>query len=302
MNSKAKITNIQKFSVKDGPGIRSIVFFKGCTLSCKWCANPENIGFDPELMFYEHKCIGCGLCIKSCISGAVSQSENMIITDRNICTVCGNCTKVCSSKARVIKGEDMTEECVLEQIDEDIPFYRNSGGGVTFSGGEPLLKAGFVADIAADYRRKGLSTAVETCGCVPWENIETVKNWIDIFLYDIKFVDHEKHITYCGRSNVQILENLRRLCITNDVIVRIPLIPGVNDTVSDIDKLCKYLTEIRNEIKGIQCLPYHDLGISKYEALGKEYELEHVKVPDQEHLERICEQFAGYGLDVQLGG
>lgn len=302
MNSTAKITNIQKFSVKDGPGIRSIVFLKGCTLSCKWCANPENIDFGQELMVYGHKCIGCGLCAGSCRSRAITMTAEGLVTDRSICTQCGECAKVCSSKARVMKGEEMTVDYVIEQIDDDIPFYRNSGGGVTFSGGEPLLHKDFVAEIAKDYKEKELGTAVETCGCVPWENIDAVREWIDLFLYDIKFIDSEKHEKYCGKGNELILDNLRKLCTTNDVIIRMPIIPGINDTDNDIKLACGFLNEIKEHIKEIHCLPYHNLGVSKYESLGRDYELDHVKAPDQEHLERIRKRFSEFGLDVQIGG
>lgn len=253
-------------------------------------------------MVYGHKCIGCGLCITSCSNGAIENKDNVINTDHSKCTSCGECTKVCASKARVIQGEDMTADYVIEQIDDDIPFYRNSGGGVTFSGGEPLLNHEFIIEVAGDYKDKGLSTAVETCGYVPWENIEKVKEFIDLFLYDIKFIDSEKHKKYCGKSNDLILDNLKKICVTNDVIIRMPLIPGINDMLEDIELACRFLNEIKDEIKEIHCLPYHNLGISKYEALGKEYELEHVKVPDQEHLEEIRKHFSDFGLDVQIGG
>lgn len=308
MDSSATVTNIQKFSVHDGPGIRSIIFTKGCPLNCMWCANPENIHFAPELMFYPDKCIGCGKCAESCPQGAIavntSPEENVITFDKTKCMNCGACTKVCFSQSRVMKGEIMSYEHVLKKVNKDIPFYRNSGGGITFSGGEPLMHPDFITCIARDCREKGLNTAVETCGFVPWENIERVIPWVDLFLFDIKFIDSRKHTEYCGQSNELILKNFKRLCEDgrSRITVRMPMIPGINDSGGDLALAGTFLRKRRERISGIHILPYHNYGASKYDALGIPYELSHLESPTDERMNKIKDTLEGYGLEVKIGG
>lgn len=302
MKDGALITNIQKFSVRDGPGIRSVVFFKGCPLRCQWCANPENIIHKKEMMFYDTKCIGCGYCVKACPEQALMIQNGAFVYDRDKCLLCGKCADACGPKARVLKGTVMTVPEVIQDLDSDEAFYRSSGGGATFSGGEPLLQPEFIKEVAMDYRKKGFNSAVETCGCVPWENIEKVKDWIDLFLYDVKFIDEEKHIVYCGGSNQIILENLKRLCETARVIVRIPIIPQINDTEADLKLLTGFLDTLQDKLEGIHILPYHNFGISKYDSLGKEYKLSHIEVPDRKHMEQIKSMLENHGLNVLIGG
>ena len=302
MEQTAIVTNIQKFSVHDGPGIRSIVFFKGCPLKCQWCANPENIYPEPELMTHLVKCIHCGLCVDSCRQEAIVVHDGEVDLLKDRCINCGACTKVCATHARVFKGEVMTVEQVRKEIDKDIPFYETSGGGVTFSGGEPLLHANFIIEIAKEYHARKLNVAVETCGCVPWSTFEAVKPWVDYFLFDLKFVDSAKHEKYCGSGNEMILSNLRKLCETNHVVVRIPIIPGINDTEEDLQLLFAFLQEIQDKVKGIHCLPYHNMGISKYEALHQEYLLSEVELPNGDYMENIQKMFEQRGLPVQIGG
>lgn len=299
MKTSAVITNIQKFSVHDGPGIRSIVFFKGCPLACQWCANPENINFNPELMCYESKCIACASCVKACPENAINAH---LAFNREKCVNCGTCAKVCGSQARILKGKTFSNEEIREKVDKDYAFYKNSGGGITFSGGEPLLHPQFILDIAKNYRDRGLNSAIETCGYVPWKNFQMVEPWIDLFLYDLKFIDAQKHERYCKKGNKLILDNLRRLCKNSQVVVRMPIIPGINDTESDLDLAGAFLSEIKSEISGIHCLPYHNLGASKYDALGIEYKLSDVEMPKNEHMETVKRKLEQYDLDVQIGG
>ena len=302
MEQQAVVTNIQKFSVHDGPGIRSILFLKGCPLRCQWCANPENIAPGPQLMVYQGKCIRCGLCISRCSQNAIIVRDESVTMDWGRCRGCGACAAVCPTQARVMKGETMTTADARRAIDRDIPFYKNSGGGVTFSGGEPLLYPDFILEIAREYRAQGLNAVVETCGCVPWETFTWVQPWIDLFLYDLKFVDCEKHRKYCGMGNELILANLRRLCESSRVVVRIPIIPGINDTQEDIDRTGRLLAELGERIEAIHCLPYHNLGFSKYEALGMEYSLSDVMLPKGGYMETIQKMFEQHGLQVQIGG
>lgn len=302
MNTHPLISNIQKFSVRDGPGIRSVVFFKGCPLRCQWCANPENINPGKELMFHQVKCIGCGRCVKACTNRAIEASDSGLIYKKEKCVLCGDCVKECFTKAREMKGEELSAAEVISDIDSDIPFYRTSGGGVTFSGGEPLLYPDFVKAVADDYKNKGFNTAVETCGCVPWENIKTVLGSIDLFLYDIKMIDEEQHIKWCGRSNAGILANLMKLTESDrNVIARIPVIPGINDG-DNIEKTGEFLGQIVNKLSEVHILPYHNFGISKYVDLGIAYNLTQINVPEAEHMNSIKQRLEKYGLTVKVGG
>ena len=302
MGETAVVTNLQKFSVHDGPGIRSILFLKGCPLHCQWCANPENIGPAPELMVYGAKCIGCGRCVDQCSRGAIAADGTGRPPDKGLCVDCGACAAVCPSGARVIKGARTTAEEARRAVDRDVPFYKNSGGGITFSGGEPLLHPDFIVEIARAYRAEGLNTAVETCGCVPWQTFEQVLPWIDLFLFDLKMMDSEKHCRYCGRGNEQILANLSRLCGQAWIIVRMPIIPGVNDSEADLRQAGAYLARYGDEIEAVHCLPYHNMGLSKYEALGRAYALQETALPNAEDMARVKELLEGYGLRVQIGG
>lgn len=300
---KDLVTNIQKFSVHDGPGIRSVVFFKGCPLSCKWCSNPENINSDPELMYHPTKCIGCGFCVDQCEFGANTVVDDQILFDASKCIDCGRCAAKCCTLAREMKGRAYTVDELVKELDKDIPFYQNSGGGITYSGGEPLLHPEMILALSSGYKAQGINSAVETCGFVPWSNIEKILSVIDLFLFDVKFIDGEKHKQYCGKSNELILDNLKKLCEKKQkVIVRIPIIPGVNDTEADLDLAGGFLQTIRSDIEYVNCLPYHNYGVSKYDALGIRYELQEIKAPEAERMEEIKKHFEAYGLCVKIGG
>lgn len=295
---KAAVTNIQKFSVHDGPGIRSVVFLKGCPLECRWCANPENIDPKPELMVYPVKCIGCGRCTEVC----PQHLAEICSKNAGSCTDCGRCAAVCSSTARVMKGEWMTTDEVIRKLDKDMIFYKNSGGGITFSGGEAMLYPEFIAEIAAAYKSRGINTAVETCGLVPWISFEKVIPYNDLFLFDVKFISREKHMMYCGQSNDTILDNLRKLCRLSRVVIRVPMIPSINDSEEELRKLGEFLSELKDSIEGVHCLPYHDFGASKYDALGIEYELPDIRIPESSYMEDIKKFLESYDLKVQIGG
>ncbi len=295
-NPSAVVTNIQKFSVHDGPGIRSVVFLKGCSLDCMWCSNPENIHPYPELMVRSNRCIGCGRCRDVCSRGLTGVCSK----NNASCTNCGNCASVCSSMAREIAGKLMNTDQVLEAIEKDAVFYKRSGGGVTFSGGEALLFPDFVASIAKRCRQQGFGSAIETCGLVPWEAFEKVISFNELFLFDLKLIDRDKHIRYCGKSNDLILNNLMKLCTRSRVIIRVPVIPSVNDSEDDIRKLCSFLSGLDGLIEDVHCLPYHELGTSKYDTLGISYRLPGILTPDTGYMNDIRNKFEKYGIKPQI--
>ncbi|NLG03551.1 MAG: glycyl-radical enzyme activating protein [Clostridia bacterium] len=298
----AIVFDIQKFSVNDGPGIRTIVFLKGCPLHCQWCANPESNAFKPELMIYPHKCIGCGKCAETCESGCFEMQGGNHIYNRSDCINCGKCTEKCYAEARRMSGKEMTAKEIIEEVDKDELFYENSGGGITFSGGEPLCYPDLVAEVLSYYKNKGISTAIETCGYVPWEDFEKVSSHLNLVMFDIKILDDEKHRKYTGVSNKEIHVNFMKISQLVTTVVRIPIIPTINDSEQDIKAFGEFVSRVRNKVKKIHILPYHKLGLNKYQALGREYSLQNLKMPSDDHMEEIKEQLESYGFYVCIGG
>jgi len=267
------ISNIQRFCMHDGPGVRTTVFFKGCPLSCEWCHNPETQSYQKELLFYEKKCIGCGSC-KAC--------------DKEPCIICGECVKNCPTEAREIVGYAYTVQEVYDQIQKDVAFYGEKGG-VTFSGGECMTQIEPLAELLKMCKKSGIHTAVDTAGYVPFENFEKVLPHTDLFLYDVKLFNPEKHKKYTGVSNKLILENLKRLfSVGVKIWVRIPIIPSVNDNVDEMKKIKKFLDEC-GHFEKIELLPYHPMGESKSRALWKTPRL--FEIPDPEKMKSLEEIF-----------
>lgn len=265
-----KIFDIQRFSIYDGGGIRTNVFFKGCNLRCLWCHNPESQNMKNELLFRKDKCIGCGKCGEICSN-----------TFTEKCTACGKCVSVCPRNAREISGRTVSADEVVRTVMRDKEFYLTSGGGVTLSGGEPLLQPEFAAEILEKCKAEGIGTAIETAGNVPWSVFERVLPYLDIILFDIKCLDEEKHKKYTGVSNSLILENAEKLKKTGKrLIFRTPVIPGVNDgEVKEIGKFCG-----GNEY---EILAYHVTGCGKYNALGRKYQLD-IEPPCREFMEKLA--------------
>ncbi len=255
---KATIFDIQRNSYVDGPGIRTAVFFKGCNLRCAWCHNPESQSASLQMLFWKNKCTGCGKCAQMCPYAGTS------------CDLCGKCTIYCPHDAREICGREYTAEELLREIIKDKPFYASSGGGVTFSGGECMLQADFLSEILRLCKAEGIHTAVDTAGDVPWESFEKVLPYTDLFLYDVKAATEALHKEGTGVSNTRILENLARLSEETEaeIIVRVPVIGGYNDTDEEISKIAAVLAPLR--IRSVELLPYHAMGEHKYAAIGKE--------------------------------
>ncbi|MBQ9098763.1 MAG: glycyl-radical enzyme activating protein [Clostridia bacterium] len=275
---KATIFDIERNSYVDGPGIRTTVFFKGCNLRCVWCHNPESQSPKPQMMFYKNKCTGCGKCKERCPNNLEK------------CGLCGKCTLYCPHDAREICGKEYTVDEVIREILKDKAFYDNSDGGVTFSGGECMLQIDFLEEILKECKKNGIHTAVDTAGYVQFEYFERILRFTDLFLYDIKCFDSEKHKQYTGVGNESILENLKRLLTTKkSVWIRIPIIPMVNDTEEELQKIKSFLEACQSP-KKIELLPYHAMGEHKYEAIGKEVQM--FAVPSEEKMMRLKKIFS----------
>ena len=273
--NKAIFFDIQRNSFVDGPGIRTAVFFKGCNLKCAWCHNPESQSAKPQMMFYKDKCTGCGKC-KSVCPYHLEQ-----------CELCGKCTLYCPMDARMVCGKEHTVDEVLKEVLKDKAFYETSGGGVTFSGGECMLQIDFLVEILKQCKENGIHTAVDTAGHIPFESFEKILPYTDLFLYDIKIFDSQKHKQYVGVSNELILENLKKLFERKAKLwIRIPIIPDVNDSMEEIQKIKDFLKTIGTPEK-IELLPYHAMGENKYRAIGKEPQI--FKTPDAENMKRLKE-------------
>lgn len=301
MELTAPVFNIQRFCTHDGNGIRTTVFLKGCNMRCEWCANPESQEAEPQMMFYEHKCTGCGNCIEECTKQSVSFQNGRIVQNWDLCIDCGTCAERCYSGARALLGKTMNADQVFQEIQKDKVFFDTSGGGVTFSGGEPLLYGEFVFDVAKRCKEQGINVAVETCGCFPQEFVESVA-CIDTMLFDLKLIDDDKHHRYCGCTNKKILSNFRRACQLTDILPRIPVIPGVNDTKNDIQLLTDFLNTCEAEFERLCLLPYHNLGQCKYEGLGRDYTMKDITPPESDYMMRVKEDFESLGYQVKIGG
>lgn len=294
------VFDIQKFSVHDGPGIRTIIFLKGCPMKCKWCANPESQSSGIEVMAHPDKCIGCKKCMEVCKNPF--DLYGIEVREETNCINCGACAEVCYAGARKLTGKRMSVKEVITETDKDMIFYKQSGGGITFSGGEAMLYPEFVSEIAGYYKSLGISTAIETCGDVPWDNFEKVIPTLDLVLFDLKLMDSKLHEKYTGRPNERILDNLKHTAEKIETIVRMPIIPTINDCAENIEAVGNFLKLLNGKVKKIHILPYHNYGMSKYKSLGKRYQLEDLKAPDSAHMECIKNKLAKYELDVVIGG
>ena len=292
----AMIFNIQRFSVDDGPGIRTTVFLKGCPLRCTWCHNPEGIGFKKQLSYLPHKCLGCGACGEVCPEGVHTFENGIHKVDREKCIACGKCTPICLGQAMKLYGSEMSVEEILPILLEDKEFYDNSNGGVTLSGGECLMQADFCAELLKRLKQHGVHTAVDTCGFVPREAIEKVLPHTDIFLYDIKAFDESVHVKCTGYSNKTILENLKYIDECGKPIeIRIPYVPNYN--CDQIEKIAQFLNGITSVTK-VRVLPYHNYAGSKYESLDMDNNMPG-RLPDKEELETAVTILKSYGLEAE---
>lgn len=297
----APITDIQRYSVHDGPGIRTMVFFKGCPLRCQWCHNPETLNSMPELLYKEELCIGCGECLRRCPAGAVRVVDGKVKTDREVCRLCGMCAEYCYAGAREITGRYYTMDEVFEAVMKDMPFYERTGGGVTLSGGEVLMHAKFASRLLKKLKEQNVHTVIETCGYASWDNVRRVVQYTDLVLFDIKHCDEEEHKRFTGRSNQLILENLKKIAeMKKEIIARVPLIPGVNDSL----EVLKGIVDIAKKagVKELHILPFHQIGTSKWDAAEKDYHFRNVREPDKEEIDKLVKEIEGCGIPIVVGG
>jgi pyruvate formate lyase activating enzyme len=298
---KGLVFDIKKFAVDDGPGIRTTIFLKGCPMRCLWCHNPEGQTLAPELMYRHKKCVGCGECVKICPDQALSLTRKNLTIIRESCSLCGACAKNCPSGALEIIGKEISVDEVMREIDKDSAFYDESKGGITVSGGEPLLQIDFTAAILSECKKRSIHTAVDTCGYASLKAIERIKDKVDLFLYDLKIMDDAKHRKYTGKSNRPILRNFRTLAKNgNDLVVRFPILPRINDDEENIQKTANFI--LLNGVKRICLLPYHRAGIEKYRSLDKQYNLNWIRPPSEQKLDAIKKQLEASGLIVKIGG
>jgi pyruvate formate lyase activating enzyme len=299
---KGLIFDIKRFAIHDGPGIRTTVFFKGCPLSCWWCHNPESQSPSPELMVRPARCIeGCMECISRCHVQAISK-RNRIMVEREKCDACMACVETCPSEALQMVGRVARVEELMVEIEKDIVFFDESKGGVTFSGGEPLMQPAFLASLLRACKKKGIHTSLDTSGHAPFQTIEGILDTVDLFIYDIKLLDEESHKTYTGVSNRLILKNLERLTrLHDDVEVRVPLIPRITDTEENINSLLVFLTSLDN-VRNVVLLPFHDSAKKKYEGLDRENRMGCTPTPLAQEMERIKKSFTECGFEARIGG
>jgi len=300
---RGRVFNIQRYSVQDGPGIRTTVFMKGCPLSCQWCHNPEGQSPEPELLVFEHRCIRCGACVTVCpnASAQIPVLEPLRPIPAN-CSLCGACVAACPTEARQMAGDMMTVDEVLAVVLKDRVFYEDSQGGVTFSGGDPLMQPDFLQALLEACKKVELHTAVDTCGLASRETILALAPLTDLFLYDLKLVDAQKHRQFTGASNQVILENLNYLGRHHTrVWLRIPVIPGINDAPESMDATAQLAASLPG-IRQVNLLPYHPSGIAKFQRLGQAYPLAATRPPTQADLDAITNIFKSHGLVVLVGG
>jgi len=298
--ASALVTNIQGYSIHDGPGIRTVVFLMGCPLRCKWCANPENLENAVQIGFFKNLCKGCGRCAKACPHGAILPGAEQRI-DRAKCQRCESCVSACYYDALVRYGEVRSAEDVFQQVRRDKMFYESSGGGVTVSGGEPLTHADFVTELFRLCREDGINTCVETCGCVPRSAMEQALPLTDTFYFDLKIMGPALHKQYTGTENGQILENARYLAENGAAILfRQPVIPGVNATEENVRATAEFINSLGRDDLAIQLMPYHRMGTSKYEALSRTYELEALQIMPAEEIDALAELYRTLGVSCTV--
>ncbi len=293
------ITDIQRFSIHDGPGIRTTVFVKGCNQRCFWCHNPETLEPKPQLQLFADRCIGCGACVERCTQGVHSFVDGEHRIDRARCVTCGRCVDTCYAKALVMIGEIKTADEVFDVIARDRAFYETSGGGVTISGGDPMLQLEFTEAILSRCRDAGIHTAIETAANVPWERLERILAVTDLLMMDVKVMDPERHRAVTGVPNERILANAERLSATGvPMIVRTPIVPGVNDDEDSVRAIAAFVSTLPSLVS-YELLRFHAMATQKYNSLGLTYDAATLKAPTPEQMELLTQIAGSYGIEAR---
>ena len=297
------IFDIKRYAINDGPGIRIVIFLKGCNLNCAWCHNPESVSAFQEKMYAPNKCIGCGTCIEECPENALTLTAGGIVTDTESCTLCGKCAEVCPTKAIEMSGHPMSVGEIMNEIGKEQVFFDQSGGGVTFSGGEPMLHHEFLIQLLDECGRRKIHRAVDTAGLINTKILLEVARRTDLFLFDLKVMDTEKHRKWIGVPNEKILENLKILAATGaNINIRVPLIGGVNDDIENMEATAKFVASLSGEKKTVNLLPYHKIAQTKYQKLGRPEEFQLLEEPTKEAQQEALSIFEKYGIDASIGG
>ena len=296
------IFDIKRYAIHDGPGIRTAVFLKGCPLNCWWCHNPEGQSTKPQLIFRANRCQGAQACLEACPLGAIRWQEGST-TDWTMCDQCGKCAEACLAGAREMVGREMSVEQLMKEVERDIPFYDQSGGGVTFSGGEPLMQAGFLLELLVQCKALRVHTAVETTCHADWDTVEAVAGRTDLLLCDLKLMDRREHKQFTGVDNRQILDNIAGLVrLGKEIVIRVPLIPGVNDDLYSMQMIADFVASL-GSVRRIDVLPYHPGGLSKAVRLADAVKLMNPKtVVDEGVLAGIEKMLRNRGFEVRIGG
>lgn len=294
------VLSVTRMTVHNGPGMRTLILFKECPLRCLWCSTPESQKADPEIAVYPDRCIRCDRCIPTCPTKAIQMTDDTLRIDRSLCNNCGMCSKTCHSEALVLLGKAMTVKELVEEAKKDKVFYKHSHGGVTISGGEPLLQPSFTLELLRALKEEGISAGIDTCGHVPLASIEPLTPYVDFFLWDLKHLDPQKHKELTGVSNELILRNARFVSDMNiPLYIRLPVIPGYNDSEQNIRATCEFVRTLSSVVE-IDLLPLHHLGRARYESLDLHYPIAHVPLLQESLLESMKRLIESYGLKTSV--
>jgi len=296
------VSNVQRYSLQDGPGIRTTVFFKGCPLDCWWCHNPEGRKPRPEMVVWETRCARCGECVRVCPVTSGKPPADGPPVPPSQCELCGECIEHCPTGARQEIGRRVTVAELLREIMADTVFFEESGGGATFSGGEPLMQADFLLAILEACRRRGIHRALDTCGFAPPDTLRRAAALADLVLYDLKLMDESQHLQFTGVANRLILDNARMLGQAHrNLWIRVPVIPGVNDHQENLAALAAFVRELPG-VRQVNLIPYHRTGLAKVARLGGQYRLPEVAPPSPARLQEAASFFNAQRLPVKIGG